>query len=29
MDKQQKFLEATKNNVNTCIIMKGKVQRKL
>lgn len=29
MDKQQNFLEATKNNVNTCIIMKGKVQRKL
>lgn len=29
MDKQQDFLEATKNNVNTCIITKGKVQRKL
>lgn len=29
MDKQPDFLEATKNNVNTCIITKGKVQRKL
>lgn len=29
MDKQQDFLEATKNNVNTCTITKGKVQRKL
>lgn len=29
MDKQQDFLEATKNNINTCIIMNGKVQRKL
>lgn len=29
MDKQQDFLKATKNNVNTCIIMKGKVLRKL